>query len=620
MIHRIKLDDTRAHFFDISGCRFSGVFFRRGSKMRICSDTCKKIICTKAAVLQLLRSKPLNPCQGKQCQVDSLCTVICPSVISVHEHLMSVRDHCTYEMLVPLSRLDFSLLGNFQERCSKDVVFLERLILKLDKPNVLIHLEQGGRVLVGGAEVTLSSTPRLFHGVTLSKNESGVMAEASLSNGTLTVVFNGITAHIHLTEPGPLRGICNGSSRWLSDLSDVGCKMQHCERADRTIDCMKTTERPHHSLIIRHCIYVQQLQFPEEGALHCVQTPHRPCTLHHRLHQHDVQVPGGRRPQPLSVPGGVRQHLPTPWHLPAEGWRSNVNCSAPQIFCPDRICSAHEFCGETVEDGGTHCYCRAIFATKHRSPQSMTPFVCMGDSVSVTLPVCLLEAKGIGSSTLHLQDQTCRGQVDNTTHMVTFSFNSSNTCGTVVTANSSHIIYRNAIMNWNTTDIIIYVTRNLKDGQWRYTLTMKAYVDAAHTHAIDSVTRIYMNQRIWVVLKADGLDNNIVALVAESCWATKEPQPSASLRHDLIMNGCANHVDGTINVEANGLGNSAHFSFKVFMFSGKSRQVFLHCKLHLCIKKTATSCNPRCTRLVRVARSARTNDGNGSIITMAWTH
>lgn len=62
--------------------------------------------------------------------------------------------------------------------------------------------------------------------------------------------------------------------------------------------------------------------------------------------------------------------------------------------------------------------------------------VCEQKSASLTLAGCLLEDKGIDYSILHLNDQTCKGEMDNLTHMVTFRFDSRNTCGTVVTVST----------------------------------------------------------------------------------------------------------------------------------------------------------------------------------------
>ena len=64
------------------------------------------------------------------------------------------------------------------------------------------------------------------------------------------------------------------------------------------------------------------------------------------------------------------------------------------------------------------------------------PTVCTKDSATVTLAGCLLQDKGIDYSVLHLNDPSCKGRMDNQTHMVTFSFDSSNACGTNVSVGS----------------------------------------------------------------------------------------------------------------------------------------------------------------------------------------
>lgn len=64
------------------------------------------------------------------------------------------------------------------------------------------------------------------------------------------------------------------------------------------------------------------------------------------------------------------------------------------------------------------------------------PTVCGQDSVSVTLVGCLLAEKGIDYTMLHLNDPSCRGQIDEVEKTVTLSFNSSNFCGTVISVGS----------------------------------------------------------------------------------------------------------------------------------------------------------------------------------------
>lgn len=61
--------------------------------------------------------------------------------------------------------------------------------------------------------------------------------------------------------------------------------------------------------------------------------------------------------------------------------------------------------------------------------------MCRQDSSSLTLVGCLLAEKGIDYTTLHLNDANCTGQMDEN-KIVTFSFNSTNTCGAVVTVSA----------------------------------------------------------------------------------------------------------------------------------------------------------------------------------------
>lgn len=65
------------------------------------------------------------------------------------------------------------------------------------------------------------------------------------------------------------------------------------------------------------------------------------------------------------------------------------------------------------------------------------PTACAHKAASLTLAKCLLEDKAIDFSVLHLNDEACKGEMDNKTHMVTFNFDSNNPCGTVVMVGTS---------------------------------------------------------------------------------------------------------------------------------------------------------------------------------------
>ncbi|XP_067458894.1 alpha-tectorin-like [Thunnus thynnus] len=638
----VKLDDwnmaiSRLITKDISGCRHSGALFL--PKTGKCESEDFSVTCSASAVLSTTPCGSGEICQGDgQCVLDATCTVTGSTVIDLGGQVVSVPDRCAYTLM---SESGVHLQAVFQDRRRKDVSFLDHVILHLDDPGVNFHLGQGGRVQLNDTKLSLSSTPVEHHGVQLSKDQTGVTAKLVHSNYNTSIFFDGYTAQIHMTGPSgnTLQGLCGNSSRSLSDMkvsaySSSSCEKQYKEVPDSQINCKTVTERcnllkedPFTSChnrtnpepFITACTNTL-CKYPAVDGLNCqfLEAYARACSL---------------------------QSKDT-----LEDWRSKASCPSPRAFCQDKFCSAHEFCAEDIS-GGTSCYCRAIFGSKYRSTNTFgEPTVCNQSSASLTLVGCLLEEKSIDYSVLHLNDPNCRGQRDSKTHMVTFSFDSSNVCGTVVKANSSKIMYKNAIMTWNSSGPITRrdqvnidfscfynqpdiktlafkikdssVIQQIVSGAWNYTLTMKAYTDADRTQAVESSTEIQLEQTIWVELKTDGLDDKLVAVVTDSCWATNEASSSGSLRYDLIIKGCSNPADQTVKVQANGLGTSNYFSFNMFQFSGKSGDVYLHCKLNLCVKKKNSTCAPSCSGGKRGRRSARTTyeDVNPAFITMAWTN
>ncbi|XP_038551569.1 uromodulin-like [Micropterus salmoides] len=488
----------------------------------------------------------------------------------------------------------------------------------------------------------VNATAQLVHGVELSKDLTGVTAKMSHLNYMMTVFFDGYTAQIDIKGPSgqapSVDGLCGNSSSFrkarLSDSSTIGCETHYEDTTDRTINCNTTTKRCNllkegpftacHSNIdpepyVTACINTL-CKYPTVDGLNCqfLEVYARACSLYN--------------------------------NDKLESWRSNASCSAdPQAFCQDRFCSAHEFCGENSNKGGTRCYCRAIFASTYRSLNTFGEnVVCNKTTRSVTLVGCLLEDKGILYSDLHLYDKTCRGEIDNETHMVTLGFDTkTKSCGTLIRMDNSQIIYKNGVIlettheelmdltcplvfpeininfptgikikGGNSSGIVTYIT----SGDRNYTLTMKAFTDTGRTQAVNSNTELHLNQRVWFEMKVGISDDQRIALVTDSCFATNEPSAKSSLRYNLIINGCSNPSDKSVIMEGNGQGTSSYFSFKMFKFSGKTGEVYLHCKLYLCIKQN-NSCAPICSPNGRRRRSAtfEHEDENQAIVIMAWS-
>lgn len=57
----------------------------------------------------------------------------------------------------------------------------------------------------------------------------------------------------------------------------------------------------------------------------------------------------------------------------------------------------------------------------------------------MSLASCLLVDRGIDYSVLHLNERSCLGQMDDSNHMVTFSFDNKNPCGAVAMVRTSSL-------------------------------------------------------------------------------------------------------------------------------------------------------------------------------------
>ncbi|XP_053190748.1 uncharacterized protein LOC128374504 [Scomber japonicus] len=623
-------EQSSYNYKDASGCRHSGAVVLPGKKG--CGSDGSAVTCSASAVSKTTPCGSGKKCEGEGLcvtstppQVPGVCTVTGSTVIDVAGKSASVPDRCAYTLM---SETGAKLHAVFKDRHRSDVSFLDHVILQLDEANVKIHLEQGGRVTLKGQELTLSSKPVTHHGVELTKDQTGVTAKLMKSKQGTSVFFDGYTAQIYTKVPSgtTMPGLCGKSSRTLSDVKVADLSSDNCDKVTKETDgnkfeCTEMTKRCDllknapfdscHSSIkpdpyIKACTDTL-CKYPAVDGLKCqfLQAYVKACSLL------DKKV---------------------------ENWRTSASCSSDKAFCQDTFCSDDEFCAEDAS-GGTSCLCRPSFASEYRTAKTFgKPTVCDKNSASVSLARCLMEEQNVDYSVLHLNDKTCTGRFDEKTHMVTFDFKS-DTCGT-------ELLFKNYILAQDSSgskitrhdevkiELSCYydqtkeetmsfkiksssVTQTIVSGPWEYTLTMNAFTDASRTQAVSSSTEILLDQTIWMELKTAGLDDTLVAVVTDSCWATKEKSPAAKLKYDLIKSGCPDSADKTVKVESNGEGTTNYFSFNMFQFSGKSGDVYLHCKINLCVKKGNT-CAKTCGGSKRRRRSARNRyvDVNPAFITM----
>ncbi|XP_017297015.1 alpha-tectorin [Kryptolebias marmoratus] len=563
-----------------------------------------------------------------------VCTLTGPTVIDFKANLNNVTDRCAYSLIAD-SHSGFQLFANFRERRRRDVSFVDSVALKLDVPDVNIVLEQGGRVLVNDVVVSINSTARDFHGVDISKTESGVTAEFSVSTISISVFFDGTTAQINTQNSNSSwTGLCVDSrdvpGEKLSDYSSSSCELQYTDDTDSCNNCTTVTE--HCNILTKHTFASCNVDLDPTPYINaCKETMCRYPTEDGLITQFLWAYA-----RACSLNG----------HNQLGDWWTKAECSPPKAYCQDVICSDHEFCGWKFS-GEPACLCRALFGYKYRKSDTLgEPTVCEDNSAVLTLANCLLEERGIDHEVLHLYDPTCKGKL-NENNMVTFKFDTSNLCGAEITSDVKDINYTNAIINQNFTADIVrhdqvfiefscfhrqpdlrtvsftimdnsYVIR-VKSGEWTYNVSMIPYIDEKCTKVVATDTEVKLNQKVWVELKTQGLDADTIAVVTDSCWATSVSDAYSTPRHDLIIDGCANPDDGTVRVRGNGVGTSNRFSFNMFEFRLHPRHVHLHCQLRLCLKEN-NNCVPTCPpskRRRRFARSKYTQD-EPALISMGW--
>uniref|UniRef100_A0A3Q2ZAC6 Uncharacterized LOC109519237 n=1 Tax=Hippocampus comes TaxID=109280 RepID=A0A3Q2ZAC6_HIPCM len=611
---------------DMSGCRMAGFVYMTNTTV---SDPylCSTVTCDVNGVATAVREcPPMHHCQGNgSCTFNTMCTLTGSTVIDFTGRVHTIPDRCGYNLMTSDNIPNVRIHGVFWERRRKDVSFLDHVILHLDSQDVQIRLLQGGRVK------EVHATAKVVHNVELSKSQSGVTAKIFDSNYTLSVFFDGNTAQIHLMgkNGAVVDGLCGNSSldfnhERVAEHSVAGCEERYEEADDLTINCKATTEWCHlmwQDPFTQCHVHIN----PEPFVSACVNNLSRyPALDGLKCDLMEAYVRACHDQSNVSI----------------DGWRS---MAGPQALCQDKYCSKHEFCGEGY-DGETHCLCRAIFASNYRSMDTHS-------SASMDMFCCLLAEKGIDYTKLHLNDERCKGVIDNETHMVKFNFSRDTTCGAVIKvctpANNTKISYQNIIATPNISTVVTRSNKLLMDfschfdqpdlegmairmidspvikhftsGEWNYTLTMAAYTDPDRTRLVELSSGIRLNQKIWVEIKAYGLGGSAISLVTESCWATNQSASNGSLRYDLIIAGCPNPADETIQIEGNGEGTSNYFSFNAFKFLDNNNEMFLHCRVELCVQQ-GDSCIRMCNHAGRRRRSVPTTvaDGGPSVITMAW--
>ncbi|XP_054056069.1 uromodulin-like [Rissa tridactyla] len=208
-------------------------------------------------------------------------------------------------------------------------------------------------------------------------------------------------------------------------------------------------------------------------------------------------------------------------------------------------------------------------------------------------------------------------------------------CGSVIQQNNSHVSYSNVIeserearggmisrsfqlevhfsciyayeqvvkLPFALTAVDKLVQFMVREGHFNVSMTLyktPSYLQPYHL----PTTGIPIMNTLYVLLKIEGEGQHHLRyylLSVEDCWATPGADPYQDVRHKLIEKGCP-HDETVTYLNAIGESTAAKFSFQMFQFVGYP-EVFLHCRVRLCITDSPEPCAKQCPRHWRSKRA-----------------
>ncbi|XP_074407349.1 uromodulin-like [Zonotrichia albicollis] len=212
-------------------------------------------------------------------------------------------------------------------------------------------------------------------------------------------------------------------------------------------------------------------------------------------------------------------------------------------------------------------------------------------------------------------------------------------CGSVIQQNSSHVSYSNTIeseqeapratisrsfqlevhfsciyayqqvvrLPFALTAVDKLVQLVVREGHFNVSMRLYKSPSYLEPYHLPSVA-VPLTDTLYVLLKMEGQHQlKYFLLSVLDCWATPSPDPHQDTQHKLIEQGCP-HDETVTYLNAIGESTSAKFSFQMFQFVGYP-EMFLHCRVQLCVPDSPEPCAKQCPRHGR-SRRALADDHN----------
>ncbi|KAF1394858.1 hypothetical protein PFLUV_G00005500 [Perca fluviatilis] len=270
--------------------------------------------------------------------------------------------------------------------------------------------------------------------------------------------------------------------------------------------------------------------------------------------------------------------------------------------------------------------------TVQHPPLQPSQLICGRDKLQVGLDLARLTSSGLNPFSGNLASHNC-SWVRVTDGVVWYEVEAiAGACGNTLRTNSTHAIYSNNLFIYpmSNTSFIIPVSLPFScvypldtdtslnvairpflppaDGisgsgtKARASMSLFRNSNYTETYPAGRVT-LPVGSPLYVGVSVEERDPSF-AVVLDDCYATHSSNPDDSMQHPLIQNKCPTDRQ-QVSVIESGSSLRARFSALFFLLHNEYRDVYLHCSLSLC-ERRSSSCVPPCTS--RTYRSVSNSD------------